>query len=71
MDRVLRNALNNHVIIVMIFLGLILQCIDVSGLAYYDRTGAVLVRRAAVGPQALMMTRPQAGPTAAIATIAQ
>ncbi|CAF1025033.1 unnamed protein product [Adineta steineri] len=43
MDRVLRNALNNHVIIVMIFLGLILQCIDVSGLAYYDRTGAVLV----------------------------
>ncbi|CAF0945430.1 unnamed protein product [Adineta steineri] len=28
-------------------------------------------RRAAVGPQALLMTRPQAGPTAAIATIAK
>ncbi|CAF4094466.1 unnamed protein product [Adineta steineri] len=42
-DRGLRNALNNHVIIAMVFVGLILQCIDVSGLAYYFRTGTVLV----------------------------
>ncbi|CAF3789772.1 unnamed protein product [Adineta steineri] len=43
MDRALRNALNNHVIIVMIFVGLILQCIDVTALTYYYRTATVLV----------------------------
>ncbi|CAF1150964.1 unnamed protein product [Adineta steineri] len=43
MDRALRNALHNHVIIAMVFVGLILQCFDVSALAYYYRTGTVLV----------------------------
>ncbi|CAF4088348.1 unnamed protein product [Adineta steineri] len=43
MDRALRNALNNHVIIAMVFVGLTLQCIDVSALAYYWRTGTVLL----------------------------
>ncbi|CAF1150071.1 unnamed protein product [Adineta steineri] len=43
MDRTLRNALNNHVIIAMVFVGLILQFIDVSALAYYWRTGTALV----------------------------
>ncbi|CAF1317532.1 unnamed protein product [Adineta steineri] len=43
MDRALRNALNNHVIIVMVFVDLILQFIDVTALTYYWRTGTALV----------------------------
>ncbi|CAF1090774.1 unnamed protein product [Adineta steineri] len=43
MDRALRNALHNHVIIAMVFVGLILQCIDVTALTYIWRTGTVLV----------------------------
>ncbi|CAF1065148.1 unnamed protein product [Adineta steineri] len=43
MDRALRNALNNHVIIAIVFVGLILQCIDVTALTYWYRTGTVLV----------------------------
>ncbi|CAF1253123.1 unnamed protein product [Adineta steineri] len=42
-DRGLRNALNNHVIIAMVFVGLILQFIDVTALIYTGRTGTVLV----------------------------
>ncbi|CAF1189400.1 unnamed protein product [Adineta steineri] len=43
MDPALRKALHNHVIIAIVFVGLILQFIDVSALAYYWRTGTVLV----------------------------
>ncbi|CAF1215481.1 unnamed protein product [Adineta steineri] len=43
MDRALRNALNNHVIIAMVFFGLILQFTDVTALTYYWRTGTVLI----------------------------
>ncbi|CAF0945566.1 unnamed protein product [Adineta steineri] len=43
MDRALRNALNNHVIIAMVSVGLILQFFDVTALTYITRTGTELV----------------------------
>ncbi|CAF1220603.1 unnamed protein product [Adineta steineri] len=43
MDRALRKALNNHVIIAIVFVGFILQFIDVTALTYYFRTGTALV----------------------------
>ncbi|CAF1181986.1 unnamed protein product [Adineta steineri] len=43
MDRALRNALHNHVIIAMVSVGLILQFFDITALAYLLRTGTVLV----------------------------
>ncbi|CAF1292325.1 unnamed protein product [Adineta steineri] len=43
MDRTLRNALHNHVIIAIVFVGLIMQCFDVTALIYNLRTGTILV----------------------------